>query len=125
MRFVLVDTDIFIEVLRGRNSELTRKWIDLLEAGTLLFYSPITAAELVHGIEEAERPDLLLLFEQMTCTPLDLDVGLRAGNYLQRYHRSHSVELPDALIAATAAVHGMQLWTRNRKHFPMSDISFF
>ena len=125
MRFVLVDTDIFIEVLRGRNPELARKWIALLEAGTLLFYSPITAAELIHGIEDAERPDLLLRFEQMTCAPLDMEVGIQAGNYLQRYHLSHNVELPDALIAATAAVHGMLLWTRNRKHFPMSDVSFF
>jgi predicted nucleic acid-binding protein len=125
MRFVLVDTDIFIEVLRGRNPALARKWIALLEEGNLLFYSPITVAELIHGIEEDERPDLLLRFEQMTCAPLDREVGLQAGNYLQRYHRSHSVELPDALIAATASVHGMLLWTRNRKHFPMPDVSFF
>ncbi len=76
MRFVLVDTDIFIEVLRGRNAEMVHKWIALLEGSTLLFYSPVTAAELIHGIEEAERPELLLRFEQMTCAPLDLEVGI-------------------------------------------------
>jgi predicted nucleic acid-binding protein len=125
MRFVLVDTDIFIEVLRGRNPELAREWIALLEESTLLFYSPVTVAELIHGIEEDERPDLLLRFEQMTCAPLDREVGLQAGNYLQRFHPSHNLDIADALIAATAAVHGMRLWTRNRKHFPMSDVSFF
>jgi predicted nucleic acid-binding protein len=123
MTFVLIDTGIFIEVLRGRNPELVHKWIALLEGSTLLFYSP--AAELIHGVEEAERPDLLLRFEQMTCAPLDLEVGIVAGNYLQRFHPSHNLDIADALIAATAAVRGMRLWTRNRKHFPMPDVSFF
>jgi len=35
------------------------------------------------------------------------------------------VELADALIAASAVAHGAELWTRNRKHYPMGDIVFF
>jgi predicted nucleic acid-binding protein len=125
MDAVLVDTDIFIEVLRGRNPELARRWIALASAESLLFYSPVTVAELIHGVEESERPDVLERFEEMACAPLDLEVGIQAGNYLQRFHRSHGLQVADALIAATAAVYGMRLWTRNRKHFPMTDISFF
>lgn len=121
MDAVLVDTDIFIEVLRGRNPDLVRRWVALAGADALLFYSPVTVAELIHGVEESERPDLLLRFEEMSCAPLDLEVGLQAGTYLQRFHRSHGLQVADALIA----VYGMRLWTRNRKHFPMSDISLF
>jgi predicted nucleic acid-binding protein len=29
------------------------------------------------------------------------------------------------LIAATASLHDLQVWTRNRRHYPMKDLSFF
>lgn len=125
MDVVLVDSDIFIEILRGRDRDLARRWVALIESGALLFYSPGTVAELIRGIDESERPDLLMRFEDMTCAPLDREEGLLAGNYIQRFQRSHSVLLGDALIAATASVHNLRLWTRNRKHYPMSDVSFF
>jgi predicted nucleic acid-binding protein len=35
------------------------------------------------------------------------------------------VELSDALIAATASIHGLELWTRNKKHYPMKEIHFY
>ena len=28
-------------------------------------------------------------------------------------------------MAAAAAVHDLELWTRNRRHYPMKDISFY
>jgi predicted nucleic acid-binding protein len=52
-------------------------------------------------------------------------VGRQAGLYLQRYRRSHGVEVADALIAANAVASRAQLWTRNRKHYPMKDVAFF
>jgi len=50
---------------------------------------------------------------------------VKAGDYLRQFHRSHSLELGDALIAATASIHLLRLWTRNRKHYPMKDIQLF
>jgi len=57
--------------------------------------------------------------------PIDLEIGRQAGEYLRQFSKSHSVELGDALIAAAAAVHDLELWTRNRRHYPMKDISFY
>jgi predicted nucleic acid-binding protein len=33
--------------------------------------------------------------------------------------------LGDALIAATASIHNLELWTRNRRRYPMRDLAFF
>ena len=48
-----------------------------------------------------------------------------AGIYLNQYRKSHAVEVADALIAACAVGHRAELWTRNRKHYPMKEVSFF
>jgi predicted nucleic acid-binding protein len=51
--------------------------------------------------------------------------GRKAGDYLRQFSKSHSVELGDALIAATALLNRAQHWTRNRKQYPMKDVTFF
>ena len=61
----------------------------------------------------------------MVCVPVDAEIGRKAGEYLRLYRRSHGVELGDALIAATASAHGLKLWTRNRKHYPMREVSHY
>jgi len=38
---------------------------------------------------------------------------------------SHSVKLGDALIGATAHLHGMPLWTLNKKRYAMKAIRFY
>ncbi|HMD31061.1 MAG TPA: PIN domain-containing protein [Candidatus Acidoferrales bacterium] len=61
----------------------------------------------------------------MDCIPIDTEIGERAGDYLRECAKSHHVELGDALIAATASLHNLALWTRNRRHYPMKDVFFF
>jgi predicted nucleic acid-binding protein len=82
-------------------------------------------AELWAGARPSEYDALRGLFRTLICAPIDEEVGRQAGDYLQRYRQSHGVEVADALIAANAIANNAQLWTRNRKHYPMADISFF
>ena len=58
------------------------------------------------------------------CQPINLS-GRRAGEYLRRYRKSHTVELGDAMIAASAVVSGARLWTQNRKRYPMPELTYF
>ena len=125
MSGVLVDSDILIEVLRGRKPEVTRRWADTVAAGTPLFYSPVTVAEIRHGMRGHEREPTERVFSSIVSVPIDVEIGARAGDYLHAFHASHAMELGDALIAATASVHELKLWTQNRKHFPMKDVRFF
>lgn len=122
---ILVDSDILIEVSRARNEAVTSRWLELSRSDALILFSPVTAAELWAGARPAEHPSLEALFAALVCVPIDAAVGRRAGDYLRRYRKSHSVELGDALIAASTVSRGATLWTRNRKHYPMPELACF
>jgi len=125
MTAILLDSDIVIQILRRRDIALTEHWMQLGESGNLVLYSPVTEAEIWHGVRASEREAVENLFSALTCVPVDQEIGRKAGDYLRQFHKSHSVELGDALIAASAHVHGLALWTRNRKHYPMKDVEFW
>ncbi|MBA3367329.1 MAG: type II toxin-antitoxin system VapC family toxin [Geodermatophilaceae bacterium] len=103
MANLLVDTDIFIDHLRGAQK---------LSVGRhTLHYSVITRAELVVGNSATDLVKRLLApFREH---PVDRAVAERAG----RIRRETGVRLPDALIAATAIEHGLSVATRNRGDF--------
>ena len=122
MTAILVDTDVVVEVLRERDPVLLEEWLRLASSSEPVFYSPVTAAELWRGARKKEEAAIGTLLSALTCVPIDEEIGRRAGDYLRVYRASHGTELGDALIAATAAVHGCALWTRNRRHYPMKDI---
>ena len=53
---------------------------------------------------------------------VDAAVIDRADRLARRYGRSHSgIDAVDYCVAASAIVHGLQLWTLNVRHFPMFD----
>jgi len=100
---ILVDTDIFIDHLRGARQ--------LAPGRHRLHYSVITRAELFAGNTATNLVSMLLApFREL---PVDRTVAERAG----RIRRERGIRLPDALIAATAIEHGLGLATRNRSDF--------
>lgn len=103
MAGLLVDTDVFVDHLRG-----VRK----LTAGRhRLHYSVITRCELLAGdVGSALVKRLLDPFRELA---VSRDVAERAG----RIRRETGLAVPDALIAATAIERGLTLVTRNRRHF--------
>jgi len=122
---VLVDSDILIEVSRGKDQEVLSRWTALGHSEDAILYSPVTAAELWAGARPREYEALTNLFRALLCASVDGETGRRAGDYLRQYRKSHGVELGDALIAATAVQNEASLWTRNRKHYPMKELSFY
>ena len=122
---MLIDSDILIEVSRARDSAILAKWDALSRGSTALFFSPVSVAELWHGARQTDDAILQAIFAAIQAIPIDAEIGQRAGAFLKQYAKSHGVELGDALIAATASVHALQLWTRNRRHYPMKELRFF
>jgi len=100
---ILIDTDVFIDHLRGARQ--------LIPSRHRLHYSVITRAELFAGNAASNLVSTLLApFREIT---VDRPVAERAG----RIRRESGIRLPDALIAATAIEHGLGLATRNRSDF--------
>ncbi len=103
MADLLIDTDVFIDHLRGAR--------EIRPAKHRLHYSVITRAELFAGNTATNlATQLLSAFREV---PVDRNIAERAG----RLVREFGLRLPDALIAATALEHGLQLSTRNVKDF--------
>jgi predicted nucleic acid-binding protein len=101
---LLVDTDVFVDHLRGaRRMQLGRDRI---------LYSVITRCELFAG-REAEEETVQRLLEPFEEVPVDRPVAERAG----RLRRAGGLRTPDALIAATALEHKLELMSRNVRDF--------
>ena len=122
---VLVDSDVLIELSRGRERQTLVEFQRLLTPAHSCFYSPVSAAELWRGVRPSEVQIVTALFQSMQCVNSTYEIGELAGEFLRKYSKSHALEVPDALIAASAVHTKALLWTRNRKHYPMPEISLY
>lgn len=112
----LIDSCILIDVLR--EDEKSIRFVRQLERKP--YVSVITVMELFHGARSAaEEHRIERLLGEATVLPVDERVGKHAGAFLRHFHKSHNVDFADALIAATAEHHDLELVTLNVKHFPM------
>ena len=103
MADLLLDTDVLIDVLRGARR--------LTVIGHRIAYSVITRAELFSGRARDEE-DIRILLSPFRELNVDATIAEHAG----RLARSR-VAMSDALIAATALEHGLELVTRNIRDF--------
>jgi len=117
---LLLDSDILIDHLRKEQKALEYLQREL-DAGSLFFISVISRTEIFSGARKGEEETIQNLFDLLT--PVDVDVAIadRAGEYLKKFTKSHSITIGDAVIAATAREMGGVLVTRNLKHYPMKD----
>lgn len=121
MRDILLDSDVIIEILRG-NDEVIEEVISLGKSGRAVLYTPVSKAEIYHGLREGETGRAETLFSGCRSVPVTDGIGEKAGHYLRQFHKSHGTDIADALIAAAAFVSNADLFTFNHKHFPMKDL---
>ena len=87
----------------------------MADPAILIYVSAVTETELFSfpslTEEEAERIETLL--RTISIIPLDSQIARVAANI----RRTHRVELPDSVVAATALFTGSTLLTRNTQDF--------
>jgi predicted nucleic acid-binding protein len=112
---VLFDTDVLIWVERG--SKAASALVDRAEIRSV---SLQTYLELLQGATSRSQQELakrFLIDLNFAILPLSPEIGHRAAVYIEEYALGSGLRAGDALVAATAAVHDLELATANRKHF--------
>lgn len=80
----------------------------------------MTKVEVLAGVRPDEESATRRLLSILEWVPVTNEIAERAGTLATRYLASHpAIDPTDFVIAATVEELGSELWTRNRKHFPM------
>ena len=120
MSKVLFDTDILIDILRGR--EAIRAFLLDLTDHSVPCCSVISVAELYAGMHPVEKHATDVLLDGLVIIPIVWEIAEVAGRFKSRV-KSRRLALADCLIAATAFAEGATLATGNTKDYPMPEIT--
>ena len=114
MEMILLDTNILIEILKDNQDTLNK--ITSLQAPFSI--SSITAMELIYGAKNKNEVQKLERFIQLFNTiHINENISNQALQLVTQYAKSHTLDIPDSLIAATALKHNASLFTYNVKDF--------
>jgi predicted nucleic acid-binding protein len=116
---MLIDTDVIIWYMHG--NPRAKETLDGLDS---IAISVVTYMELMQGMRnKMEMAALEKKLEAWQCTifPLNETISDTAAGLVKQFSLSHSMQLADALIAATALDSGLQLLTANDKHYKMIE----
>ncbi|RXH58619.1 VapC toxin protein [Granulicella sibirica] len=129
----LLDTDLLSQATKDTPNERAMAWL----AGVprqMTRLSVVSLQEIQTGIDilvqGPKRRGLELWFAEKVLAgfagriySIDIEIARDCGHLLADSRKaSHTAHLGDALIAATARVHGLSLATLNRKHFAHFDV---
>lgn len=118
---MVVDTDVLIDHFHGHGAATEFVRNALLQGHTLII-SVVTVAEILAGMRSHELEITESLLSLFVVHDANAEVARTAGTYLNRYGRSHRLDLGDAFVAATAKAAGSPLYRRNIRHYPMDDV---
>ncbi|WP_187647278.1 type II toxin-antitoxin system VapC family toxin [Nitrosophilus labii] len=115
---ILLDTNILIEVLK--NNRKIVEFLNGLEDEVII--SSITQMELFYGaFNKMEIKKLEKFFLNFEIVYIDEEISKIATNLVKKYSKSHNLNIPDSLIAATAIKKNCYLCTLNLKDFKYLD----
>ena len=116
---ILCDTNIIIEILKGN-----KRTINIIESIGLenIAISSVTVMELYFGaLNKRELNKIKKHLQALNIVHFDTDISESAINLIERFSKSHGLQIPDAIIAATAMTSKIELFTFNLKDFKYID----
>ncbi len=112
---MLIDTDVLIWYLKGNE-----KAYQVIENSSNFFISVVTYMELVQGMRNKKELNNLrkaLHIWNAKILYISEEISAKAMFYVEQHFLSHSMQLADALIGATAIAYGNPVLTGNEKHY--------
>lgn len=112
---MIIDTDVLIWYMKGNKNAF-----HFLDDAPHFSISVITYMELVQGMRNKNELNKLrkaLNAWESRILYITEDISVKAMFFVEQHFLSHSLQLADALIAATAISHGLQIATGNDKHY--------
>jgi len=120
----LLDTDVVIWHLRNK-SEIVALVADLSRSGRLGI-SALTRLEVSLGVKEKERNSTQEFLVALKVYDVNSEIADMAGEFVRRYRAEGiTLDIVDAVIAATAVVNDLTLVTLNAKHYPMPEVRLY
>jgi predicted nucleic acid-binding protein len=119
---MLVDTDALIWYLKGNLNAQSE-----INALSEINISVVSYIELVQRMRN--KQELICLRKALRVWNAKIayiteDISAKAMFYVEQYYLSHSLQLANALISATAVVNGFDVLTANVKHYRfLKDVS--
>jgi len=112
---MVIDTDVLIWYMKG-NEKAQRA----IEDSTNFFVSVVTYMELVQGMrnkKELNNFRKALHVWNSEILYISEEISVKAMFFVEQHYLSHSTQLADALIGATAIAYGLPILTGNDKHY--------
>lgn len=116
---VLCDTNILIEFYKG-NQEIITNLKTIGEENIAI--STVTAGELIFGA--LNKKEVLIIkrdIEHLIIQHITETISLKFVELMLKYSKSHGLAVPDALIASTAIINNVEIYTLNKKDFKYID----
>lgn len=112
---MIIDTDVLIWYLKGNAHAYA-----VIDTAPQFFISVVTYMELVQGMRNKKELSALrkaLHTWRAQLLYISEDISIKAMFYVEHHFLSHSLQLADALIGATAIAHELPILTGNDKHY--------
>ena len=112
---MVIDTDVLIWYMKGNE-----KAYKAIENSKNFFISVVTYMELVQGMRNKNELNNLrraLHVWNSKILYISEEISVKAMFFVEQHYLSHSIQLADALIGATAISYGLPILTGNDKHY--------
>jgi predicted nucleic acid-binding protein len=120
----LLDSDVIIRHLRGRN-EVTEMLKGLQRYG-VPGCSAISILEVEMGRKKIEEEKTSRFLKALKVFEISREVAAQAAKMVRdQKSKGLSLGLGDAIIAGTCLLNHLTLVTYNRKHYPVETLEFF
>jgi len=112
---LLLDTDVLVEILRGRPEAAS--WLET-QGSRLVGLPVLVCMEILQGARNRrEQRQIVELIRRYAWIHLERPDSEQALAWFETYHLSHNVGVMDCLIASLAARLALPLYTFNTKHY--------